>query len=228
MPLLAKFKPTKTFKEDEVDNIPDLNIYYTGVSRVGVRESKFDRASKTDKFVYYPGMTVTVPLYREPEYVLLVSCVPLLLLNIIALCTFAVDHGAYSDRLSIIVTILLALFAFMPTFRSEIPVSAITCLDAAIFCSVLVLLLIIVDSIVYTFVEPEFFFIIPIFAAAIIAGMTLYIVAQYIIYGRKKKHYIALPDYTKRDSSNVDTTGFKAPEDSKLVGIQLPIPNHMG
>jgi len=119
------------------------------------------------------------------------SCIPLLLLNILSCCIFAVDRLDFTSRLGIIVTILLALFAFLPTYRQQIPIPTITALDVALFASVFIMLLTAVDSLVGSVdtnnTSSLGHYILLGISVAIVLGMTVYTLVKYGRYLKGKK-----------------------------------------
>jgi len=173
-------------ESEEVDYISDLNVAYGRIKPPRTPpEIKVDK-----KEIYFPVVKIRIPLFREPEYVLLSSCIPLLLLNIISMCIYILDPvESFSDRLGSVITVLLALFAFLPTYREQIPVATITSLDVAIFVSIAVLFLVMMDSVIgtYEYITDGGHATIAIVSAALIFGITLYIGIRYVYYRVIKK-----------------------------------------
>jgi len=170
----------------EVDFIPELNIAYGLLEPARTPpEIKVNSGE-----IYFPIVKLRIPLYREPEYVLLSACTPLLFLNLISMGIYVLDPvKAYGDRLACIITILLALFAFMPTYREQITVATITVMDAALFISILVLFLIMMDSVIGTFlldIGDISRVVLSGVSAVLIFGIASYIVIKYISYTWRK------------------------------------------
>jgi len=167
-------------EEDTVDEMPDLNIAY------GLLLPPWTPEEGKSNIVYYPVTKMRIPLFREPEYVLLSSCLPLFVLNVTSLGIFAVNAADYGTRLGNIITILLALFAFLPTYRAQVPNPTITSLDVAMFASVIVLFLIIVDSVMDTVVHNPYF-ILQVISGAIVLLVNGYFIVMYAKYLRNKE-----------------------------------------
>lgn len=80
--------------KDIIDDMPDLNIAYDLVKWSTPPEKKAVNE------IYYPVVIVKVPLYRLPERTLSTFCLPLLLLNIMALCGFSLEDSDLHSNLS--------------------------------------------------------------------------------------------------------------------------------
>jgi len=117
------------------DRIPEWNIAI-GKTDVGLQmETKTN--SKKEAVRYNPEIIIRILLYRESGYLVYVVLIPLLFLNLCTLAVYSLGADSYSDKLSILVTLLLAMFAFIPTIRSSIPkVPFITVLDVQVFFSI--------------------------------------------------------------------------------------------
>jgi len=87
-------------------------------------------------------------LYREPNYILLSTAGPLFLINISTLTALAFPPSDYANKLAVIVTLMLALFAFMPSLRSFIPkVSYLTAIEYQLYMILGIMLLILVEAV---------------------------------------------------------------------------------
>jgi len=86
---------------------------------------------------YNPDIIIRILLYREPGYLIYIVLLPLLILNLCTMAVYGLGADSYSDKLSILVTLLLTMFAFIPTIRASIPkVPFITFLDLQVFFSI--------------------------------------------------------------------------------------------
>jgi len=159
---------------DEVDNMPELDIAH-GIERkpkIMVDKGK----------IWTNVMQLSLPLYRTPEFALFSSFIPLSLLIIVSICTFAVEPTDYAGRLGIITTIVL--FAFLPSYRKNLPSAHITVLDWMVLLAMGVLFLVVVDSLLgtmglHTFTTTYVFAAVSSVAAA---GIIAYVVIMYIKY----------------------------------------------
>jgi len=203
--VMVSFKHGNDPHVDIVDRIRGLNLAYDLVTVSTPPEFKLypnnsePAASSSDAQTtptetrvyeqqYFPIVEIKTPLFRAPEFVLLVSYFPLLILNLIAVATFVIDPLDYSARLVILGIVMISLFACMSTYRSEIPVLAITSLDVSVVFSVIVVLLVIVDSFAYTFATNYHVpWVPPVICAILIAGINGYIFVKYMNYLRKKQ-----------------------------------------
>lgn len=139
---------------DDPDGLPEMNIAYARLEACRpstppeIKEGgeAQEPGQEAGQIAYFPAVWVTIPIYREPNYILLSSVFPLLVLNLFSLCIFLVDPQAYTDRLSIVITILLALFAFLPTYRAKAPLADTTSLDLCVFGSIVIMVLVMLDS----------------------------------------------------------------------------------
>jgi hypothetical protein len=126
-----------TFKE-HADRIPEYDFAISQTSITRPMETK--KEDGRFLYVYYPITTVTMQFFRHPEYLVFSVVIPLLLLNLFTLSSFILEPDEVSDKLAILVTILLALFAFTFTVRQSIPsVPYLTGLEKQIFVSVIIL-----------------------------------------------------------------------------------------
>jgi len=172
---------------DNVDRIPEYDIAKTHSSISRPVEVK--KKSKTEYlFVHYPTSILSLKLYRDPDYLVFSVIVPLLLLNMFTLSSFGVESDDIGTKLGILVTILLALFAFTFTIRDKIPpVPYLTGLEKQILLSITVLFLagaeltlpfIIKNTAVRNFLTELIVWV----DIAIIVVYSFYFILNYIIY----------------------------------------------
>ena len=89
------------------------------------------------RFQYFPIITFHIPLYRHPYSPLRAVVFPLLVTNAAVLLSLFMSPSLYEARMSTLVTVLLALFAFLNVARGTLPdVPIATWLDWRIFDSV--------------------------------------------------------------------------------------------
>ena len=92
---------------------------------------------------YFPVVVYRIPIYRQPYNCVRTMVVPLLICNVGTLLVFRMrllppPHSNYNDRISALVTVLLALFAFLTFARSGLPdVPVSTWMDEIIFQSII-------------------------------------------------------------------------------------------
>jgi len=104
---------------------------------------------KGDVYVHYPVTTVNIQCYREPEYLIFSIVVPLILINLFTLTIFLLDSSDIGTKLGILVTILLALFAFTFSVRQSLPsVPYLTDLEKQIVLSLVVMFIAATETIV--------------------------------------------------------------------------------
>jgi len=123
---------------ENVDRIPEYDIAKTH-SEVS-RPVEVKKNNKEFLFVHYPTSILSLRLYRHPDYLVFSVILPLLLLNVFTLSSFGVEYDDIGTKLGILVTILLALFAFTFTIRDKIPpVPYLTGLEKQILLSIIIL-----------------------------------------------------------------------------------------
>jgi len=171
---------------ENVDRIPEYDIAKT-FSSIS-RPVEIKKTQKEYLFVHYPTSILSLKLYRHPDYLVFSVIVPLLLLNMFTLSSFGVESDDIGTKLGILVTILLALFAFTFTIRDKIPsVPYLTGLEKQILLSITILFFAgleltlpffvkdesVKDTLTYVFVGVDVF---------LIAAYTIYFLIHYIIY----------------------------------------------
>jgi len=165
-----------TFKEHS-DRIPEYDFAISQTSITRPMETKKEEGRFL--YVYYPITTVTMQFFRHPEYLVFSVVIPLALLNLFTLTSFVLESDAVSDKIAILVTILLALFAFTFTVRQSIPsVPYLTGLEKQIFLSVIILFFAGLEAIVsYVTTDSS----IQIYLKNVIMGVDIAIVILYSI-----------------------------------------------
>ncbi len=127
-----------SFKET-TDALPAFELMLSGV---GVKFPQSKR--KTKKCWYYPAVVYRVPLLRHPFPVIRNMIIPLLITNFATISTFRMrvfppPHEGFNERTATLVTILLALFAFLSAAHSALPDLPVnTFMDQVIFYSIIV------------------------------------------------------------------------------------------
>jgi len=149
--------PKADLKRDEIviqfrpnyDRVPEWNI---AIGETKIRLGGEKKAGLS----YNNEVVVGLLLYREPEYLLYITVVPLILLNLCTLAMYGLGADDYSDKLGILVTLLLAMFAFIPTIRDNIPkVPFITFLDLQLFFSIALIFVGLVETVLAQFMENK-------------------------------------------------------------------------
>jgi len=134
---------------DNCDRIPEYNLALTAIEIERPAEGKADPVTSEWNYVHYPTMIIHIPLYREPENLIFTVVMPLVILNLFTLTVFLLEGTDFVSKLSILVTIILAVFAFTFVVRSILPqVPYITDLEKQILISLIVLLISGIGSVV--------------------------------------------------------------------------------
>ena len=127
-----------SFKET-TDALPAFELMLSGV---GVKFPQSKR--KKSNSWYYPAVVYRVPLLRHPFPVIRNMIIPLLITNFATISTFRMrvfppPHEGFNERTATLVTILLALFAFLSAAHSALPDLPVnTFMDQVIFYSIIV------------------------------------------------------------------------------------------
>jgi len=214
--VMHSFKFGTDPNRDEVDRILELNLAYGKITCETPGEKKGQEH-------YFPIVEFYIPLYREPEYVLLSSFVPLVFLNLLTICIFVINPLDYVSRLGILAIILLSLFAFLPSYRRRIPFPSITVLDIALFQTMLVMLLVIVDSFAMTLADQYHGRIaMPVVSAGVVFSAIVYILYRYSRYLDIRKDLIRKPSTSKKTSAKFSNStwyirGASFPEGAKDI-----------
>jgi len=138
-------------------------------------------------------------LYREPNYILLSTSAPLFLINISILTALAFPPSSLAEKLSVIVTLMLALFAFMPSLRSFIPkVSYLTVVEWQLYNILGIMLLVLVEAVTNYILSETSDAITSIikwviFGISIVAtvGQVIYLVARWTKTKIRNEGYLA-------------------------------------
>lgn len=91
---------------------------------------------------YYPVVVYRIPTYRLPFQAIRTMVLPLLICDLSTVLVFRMrllppPHSNYNDRISALITVLLALFAFLSYARTALPdVPVSTWMDSVIFQSI--------------------------------------------------------------------------------------------
>lgn len=134
------------------DNLPCFGILHSGVSVCFPPEVKRDSATGKLSQKYYPVAIFRIPIYRHPFHVIRTMVVPLVITNIGTILTLRMrvlppPHSNFNDRVSCLVTVLLALFAFLAYARGSCPdVPISTWMDSVIFQSIMMTCIGLVDT----------------------------------------------------------------------------------
>lgn len=135
-----------SFKET-TDALPAFELMLSGVS-VKFPQSK----RKASKSWYHPTVVYRVPLLRHPFPIIRTMIIPLLITNFATVSTFRMrvfppPHEGFNERTATLVTILLALFAFLSVAHSALPDLPVnTFMDQVIFQSIVITFLGLLDN----------------------------------------------------------------------------------
>jgi len=114
-------------------------------------------AHKTKIELSENGVSVIFPLFREPAHLILSIIVPLIILNLSALAIYVLGPSETANKLSIIVTLLLASFAFIAVIRQNIPkVPYNTTIDIQIITTLVVLFVNLLEAVITALVGEEY------------------------------------------------------------------------
>lgn len=105
-----------------------------------------------------PSVQLTIPLTRHPGAALRSMVLPLLALNFGTLATMSMnDSGTnFNDRLTNVITLMVALFAFLGYARASMPdVPSSTWVDRAVMRSCAMSIAVMCDSLFAAFTEPR-------------------------------------------------------------------------
>lgn len=187
----------RQYGDDDPNNMPDANIAYG--------ELKIPAAQPEEKegCLNYPSIWMTIPIYRQPGYVLLTTFLPLFILNLFSLSIFRVARDEErASRVGTLITLLLALFAFMPSFRQQAPIATLTFLDVCVIGSVGIMGFVMLDSVF----PPNNQWIYPIISIIFLALGTSYLLVQSwrFWFIRKPKLDSFQGQCEKRDSHHLD------------------------
>jgi CO dehydrogenase/acetyl-CoA synthase epsilon subunit len=180
---------------DKMDRIPEYDIAYKLSSISRPAEPKVTDPKKPEEnFVSYPTTVINLKFYRQPEYLIWTVVFPLFLLNMFTLSSFGV--GDVGTKLSILVTGLLALFAFTFTLRDKIPsVPYLTGLEKQILLTSIILFLAGLELILSYFIHNKETGLNILRNTIIGIDITLYItysiyfVVHYAIYKHRIRQY---------------------------------------
>ena len=135
-PLLSEIervRPMMSFKTN-ADGLPAFDCKMEELAVTFTAERK---AKDGVTFIYFPVVTFVIPLFRHPGTPLRGMVFPLMVTDMGIVMTHFMSPLKYEERTATLVTVLLALFAFLNFARSLLPdVPVATWLDKQIFRSV--------------------------------------------------------------------------------------------
>jgi len=172
---------------------------------------------------YYPITTFSLLIYREPESMILLSSLPLLLLNLFTISVFGLSDGEYGDKLATLVTLILALFAFLPTLRSQIPmVPYTTLLEKQIFLSVGIQALALLEAVINSQLPAEtddpMQLRIKYGFLGLSVGVALFNIIFFLVYYLKRKR--AFRNYINPGDNVIELDDSKDYKDEELAKIE--------
>jgi len=172
-----------TFREN-CDRVPEYNfaIKETSIERPPVIKKFIDDKKQSIEYVHYPITMVGIQCYREPEYLIFSIVVPLLLINLFTLTIFFMDSTDLGTKLGILVTILLALFAFTFSVRQSLPsVPYLTDLEKQIVISIIVLFIALMETIIGYISNEDIGFVTKMVSAILSLFLVLGTLVQFVI-----------------------------------------------
>jgi hypothetical protein len=184
-----------TFREN-CDRVPEYNFAMkeTSIERPPVIKKFTDDKKQSIEYVHYPITMVGIQCYREPEYLIFSIVVPLLLINLFTLTIFFMDSTDLGTKLGILVTILLALFAFTFSVRQSLPsVPYLTDLEKQIVISIMILFIALMETIIGYVSNEDIGFVTKIVSAILaiilVLGTLVQFLVQYALYRRECNSY---------------------------------------
>jgi len=122
---------------------------YIATNKSEVKFIKPEKKEYKDNTIYYrPALEYNIHLYRRPGYAVLSSLGPLLATNLASLAVLAVPSSYFTDKLTILAILLLALFTFMPSLRTLIPkVPYLTRLEGQFYVVLGIILLVMLETV---------------------------------------------------------------------------------
>jgi len=223
--------------KEKCDRIPEYNLALNDIVITRPMEAKIEPKTLKWLYVYYPTTIVHIPLYREPENLIFSVVMPLWVLNLFTLSVFLLEGSDFATKLSILVTIILAVFAFTFVVRSILPqVPYITDLENQILISLLVLFVSGIGSVAEYLTADESMLLTKYISGGISVAVVfisfLVFVIQYIVYKKECTKNDTLNDqyYLAQRAKMQAQANF---EFTKCVGPGLrypppPEPHHLG
>jgi len=190
-----------SFKKN-CDRLAEYRIAYPLCSVELMQESK--KNPKTgESYFYYPKIKISFAFIREPWHMLLTVIFPIIMLDLISLVIFATENSL-SDRIGNIATLMLALLAYLPTVRSEIPyVPYFTFCDNVIYSCIFINALCLLEAFIVNYVEHEAITIVTaVIAVGIFLTLCFYILVNCIKHLRFKKKWTKIVFVEVKQASN--------------------------
>lgn len=147
---------TLSFKK-ECDKLAEYEIAYPLCEIKLPKESKRfeNKEEKMQSYTYYPIMRFEFKFVREPWHMLMTVIFPLVILDVITLAVFATESDLAS-KIGNIATLVLALIAYLPSIRSEVPsVAYFTLCDTMVYSCLLINGLALLDGILLHYIEKS-------------------------------------------------------------------------
>jgi len=127
-----------SFKEG-CDCLSQFDIAYNRAKVTQIADRKEEKDQKKVKLVehYFPKMKFVIPLYREPKFILYTYMSPLLVIQVFTLSVLLQGAGL-ADAIANLSTIFLALVAYLPLLRGQIPeIPKATIADYIVYVAIL-------------------------------------------------------------------------------------------
>ena len=184
-----------TLKSD-CDKIPEFDICYDSIN------ADWKDGVLIGNSIYFNKVEYTMNIYRMPGHIIMTVFIPLLIISSFILSLFTVTL-IWESILPNLATLFLALIAFLPTVRAEIPtVSYITFTDGIIYsllfqCIFFIMHVVLVQ---YFEVQDRNYFI---YLAVLTFLVPFFRTIVYLIdYQSKKRRYDDKNIYLKRNDNN--------------------------
>ena len=199
-----KFKETDD--DDQIVKISDFNLLYSemGVD-IKIEEKKYSFKNKDGIIILSPVIIFNLGFYRKPFSSLFNCLGPIVAMMFVPLAIYFQPKDL-ATKMSSLITLLLAIFAYFPTLRSGLPsmpyltitdMTACLCLVQVFIGGIEALCLANLDAHVFSRVCLAFLLLIPI-ATITFLGWNV------VIYYYKKKKYDVKPDNETKSSSRLD------------------------
>jgi len=145
--------PVKTTNISFKKNCDRLAEYEVAYPLCEVKLPPETKKTVDGSFTYFPKLTVDFIFVREPWHVLLTIVFPIIILDLITLAVFATENDL-SSKIGNIATLVLALIAYLPTVRAEVPsVAYFTLCDSLVYSCILINGIALLDAVLINYID---------------------------------------------------------------------------
>jgi len=142
------------------------------------------QAKKPSLYDYYPIFNVDIGVYRQPLHMIVTTIGPLFILQILLLAIY-LQGDDIGGKIGNIATLLLAIVAFIPSVRAEIPsLSYLLFTDYLIYSAILQSLIGMLEAVVYSYHQEKWvtrsFFIVSACFPALFAIIIIWRCIKYL------------------------------------------------